>query len=237
MIHLLLIGKTEDIRTRLKDHMEKEFWISKKSKLISKITFQAQFQNNLQYNEWNISKVEFDKYDQNRLHNKFNDRLVDYKVEQYIEPNKEERNTLETGTVAPPFSGIRYTDSTSVQLTDFEGRLVLLDFWYMSCYPCVQAIPHLTDIYEKYKDEGLTVLGLNPFDNKEKNRKRLPEFIKYNKLTYPIIFVDKEVTQIYNVRGYPTFYIVNKNGEILFSQIGFGESMVPKVDSIIQAEL
>ena len=217
--------------------MAEEFWVSKQSFLIHKIRFWARFQTEHQYNEWNISNIEFDKFGRKDLEDKFKNDTTEYKIEPFVERSEEEERPLQAGTMAPPFTAISYSDSATVQLSDFKGKVVLIDFWYMSCYPCTQAIPHLRELHQKYHDNGFSVLGLNPFDDSEKRLKKLPAFLDYNKLDYPFAFIDREVTTAYNIHGYPTFYIIDRTGKIHFSQIGFGEKTAHKMDSIVESIL
>ena len=215
----------------------KSVFIEKDKGSIVRVTFRGEFQNQFQYNEWNLSNIEFDKYDRDNLMEKLNSRLESYLVEQYVGETEEARKPLDNGAEAPDFTGIRFPDSATVQLSGYRGRPVILDFWYMSCFPCIQAIPHLAEIQEKYRDEGLAVLGLNPYDNNDRSKKRLPEFMEYNKMNYDVLFVDKEVAGSYNVRGYPTFYLIGGDGKVAYSQVGFGEGIETIIDSVVNAHV
>ncbi|MBN3036260.1 MAG: TlpA family protein disulfide reductase [Bacteroidales bacterium] len=218
-------------------NMEHSYWISVNTSLIRKITFRAEFQNEIQYDEWNISNIEFDRHIPEELKDGLIAKMDEYDVQPYFEADEEERKPLDVGTMAPDFPGIRLSDSSTVKLSDLPGRIVLLDFWYMSCFPCIQAIPHLDSLYRKYRDEGFIVLGLNPFDNDDQGRKKLPGFIDYNGMEYPVVFIDEGVTKNYKVFAYPTIYLIGITGKIIYSQVGFGEHMLPEVDSLIRAEI
>jgi thioredoxin-related protein len=87
--------------------------------------------------------------------------------------------------------------------------------------------------HKKYSNKGLVILGLNPYDNKEKTKKKLSAFLDNNNMNYPIVFIEKEIVKDYKVRAFPTFYIIDKKGKIAHSQVGFGESTVSEIDSII----
>ena len=78
---------------------------------------------------------------------------------------------------------------------------------------------------------------MNPFDHKEENRKKLPAFIEINEMNYPTVFVDKKVTTAFNVYGYPTFYLIDQEGEIIFSEMGYSEENAAKIDSLLELVL
>ena len=107
----------------------------------------------------------------------------------------------------------------------------------MDCFPCIKAIPHLNEMYHQYKDKGLRVVGVDPFDNNEKDLKRFPNFLNNNTVDYPIVFIDREEVKNFKVRVYPTFYLVDEKGKVLHSQLGFSEEMTEKIDSIVLANL
>lgn len=77
---------------------------------------------------------------------------------------------------------------------------------------------------------GLKVVGVNPFNNNEKDLKRMPNFLSYNKIDYPIVFVDREICKALKVQVYPTFYLVDNQGNILHSEIGFNKEKAKILD-------
>ena len=106
----------------------------------------------------------------------------------------------------------------------------MYDVWYIDCPPCVKAIPHLNDLHDKYAEMGLKVVGVNPFNNNEKDLKRFPNFLNHNKIDYPIVFVDSEESKDLKVQAYPTFYLVDSKGNILHSEIGFNQEKAKVLD-------
>lgn len=216
------------------EKQKKNVFFNSNSNLISKITYSVKFQNEYQYNEWNSKNIQENKTTSDDLKNKFQKLKEKYKLTNYVEPDKKEMEPLKNGIKAPNFEGTFFSTGENVKLSDYKGKIVLVDFWYKDCYPCIKAIPHLSELNTKYSNKELIVLGLNPYDKKEKNKKKLPDFIKINKMNYPIVFIDKEVVKEYNVRAFPTFYIIDKEGKIIHSQMGFGESVVNEIDSIMK---
>ena len=215
----------------------KQMWINSDDFSIPKMNFYALSQGENQYNQWDLSNIAFDKISADDLQQRFEKITEGYLVEDYKERSQEEMEPLANGTPVPDISGEFYSNGKKVSLSDYKGKPVLIDFWYMDCFPCMKAIPHLVELNDKYADQGLVVLGIDPFDNTEKNRKRLPNFIERNKLDYPIMFTDRKDQKDFKIFAYPTLYIIDKKGKVAYSNVGFSEEMVGKMDSVIQTIL
>jgi len=137
---------------------------------------------------------------------------------------------LPKDTIAPDWSLISLKDKT-VNLSDYKGKLVLIDFFYKSCYPCMLALPALQDLHEKYNNKGLKVIGIDPYDTKEKDD--IDIFLAKRGVTYTILLGGKDIAKEYHVSGYPTMYLIDKNGKIILSQVGYGEGVEEALEKII----
>lgn len=153
-------------------------------------------------------------------------KLKDYQV-------RESPDLLKVGSVAPSWS-LNSTRDETINLSDFAGRLVLVDFFYKSCYPCMLAIPELQDLHERYQDKGLNVIGINPVDTKEDD---IEKFLIKRGVSYPVLLEGKEVSSQYHVSGYPTIYLLDQEGKILFVQVGYGEGVKAMLEEIIISNL
>lgn len=161
-----------------------------------------------------------------------NEAIPDYIKIKNIDNKKKE--LLPIKSKAPDFNS--YTlEGDSFILSKADNDLLIVDFFYKSCYPCNLAIPGLISLQNKYQGRGLKVIGINPYDTVKNEVKR---FIDKKKINYQIIIdSNKKIVNKYNVTGYPTLYIINKNGEIIFNQSGFNEQLEQKLDSIIKSNL
>src|SRR5665647_383620 len=75
---------------------------------------------------------------------------------------------------APDFTGIsNWFNSRPLNIADLRGKVVLVDFWTYGCVNCVNTLPHVTELYAKYKDRGLVVVGVHtpefPFERSASN--------------------------------------------------------------------
>ena len=210
----------------------KKLYINTKTLEIDKITFYAQLLDQNQYNEWNLSNIKFNSVTNKELEESFKNLSAGKQIVQYEPPSEEELMPLPGGMPAPDFSARLFTDNKTVNLSDYKGKIVLIDYWYMSCYYCVKSIPALTHLQEKYKDQ-IVVLGVNPYDESDKQKEKLPAFIKRNNPGYQLAFIDADVVDNYKVHGFPTLYIIDKNGVIQESHVGYSDNYEEHLDGVI----
>ncbi len=141
-----------------------------------------------------------------------------------------EERMLHTGISAPLFKGKYYGTGKTFNLEDHIGKeVILIDFWYTHCPPCVRAMPALSELYTKYKDKGLKIYGLNSVDNQPRSMDNLNKFLKKRKLSYEVILTQPEVDQAYKIKAYPSMYIIDKKGKVSFVEVGFDKEKFKKV--------
>ncbi len=140
---------------------------------------------------------------------------------------------LSKGTLAPLWTLVSLNNDT-VKLSDLKGKPVLLDFFYKSCYPCMLALPKLQALYEKYRDEGLVVIGIDPVDKK---KDELRAFLAKKGVAYKILLSDENIPKAYHVSGYPMICLLDAGGKIVFSLTGFGQGIEDYLDMMIKKSL
>ncbi len=145
----------------------------------------------------------------------------------------EDVELLPNDTIAPNWELTSLNDE-KINLTDLKGSLVLVDFFYKSCYYCMLALPGLQELHQQYKDKGLKIVGINPFDEKEKG---IVPFLEKRGVTFTVLLGGLETAKEYHVTAYPTVYLIDKTGKIIFSQIGFTEELHKKLEQVIKDNL
>lgn len=131
-----------------------------------------------------------------------------------------------TQAAAPNFVGItNWLNSKPLDIADLRGKVVLVDFWTYGCVNCVNTLPHVTALYEKYKDRGLVVVGVHtpefPFERSAGN---VQAALKRHGITYPVAQDnDSKTWNAYRNQYWPAQYIVDQNGKIVFQHAGEGQ--------------
>jgi len=149
---------------------------------------------------------------------------------------KTELPLLKEGTPVPQFTG-KYTDNKPFEQGDFSGnQLLLLDFWYLACPPCLKAIPELANLQNEYAPKGLQILGLNSIDTSANKVAEIKKFIPVLNMHYPVVLVSKETEQAFRVSAWPTVYLV-ENGKIIYAGKGYDETEFKNLRSIIEQRL
>ena len=148
--------------------------------------------------------------------------LTGYK--EFVAPKQPE--LLTAGTLAPDFTAYD-KDNKPVKLSDFKGKVVVIDFWASWCPPCKASMPHNQEVASKLQKDGIPVVLL-AVDNSEERPAFLTWVGEHEKELNALTFVhaDRKVSNIvgaqYNVSGIPTQYIVSPDGKIVASFVGFG---------------
>ena len=134
--------------------------------------------------------------------------------------------TAEQSQTAPEFVGLgNWFNSPPLKLADLRGKVVLVDFWTYGCVNCVNTLPHVTELYSKYRDRGLVVVGIHtpefPFEHSASN---VQAALKRHGILYPV--AQDNNSQTWNAYGnqyWPAQYIIDQNGKIVFQHDGEGQ--------------
>ena len=125
---------------------------------------------------------------------------------------------------AAPAWNLKDVKGNSVKLSDFKGKVVILDFWATWCPPCQAEIPHFIGLQEKYGKQGLVVVGVSV---DEGGPDVVSSFVTANKINYPIVLGNLDVAQLYDAtEGIPTTFVIDRTGNIVAKHLGFTDSEV-----------
>ncbi|MBD3617404.1 MAG: TlpA family protein disulfide reductase [Gracilimonas sp.] len=121
---------------------------------------------------------------------------------------------LRPGTEAPNFTA-ETLSGTKLTLSDLRGKYVMIDFWGTWCAPCIEALPVIKEAYDTYAGENFEIVGIA----NEPSMERFEDFVGREDLDWPqipeIYEENNEIQELYSVNSYPTYYLVNPDGEIV----------------------
>ncbi len=136
---------------------------------------------------------------------------------------------LAAGTVAPDFV-MRDINDKEVHLSDFKGKVVILDFWATWCGPCIASMPHTQELAKEFKDQGVVVIASGTSDTIAAFKKWIPS----NQPKFPELqfvfdpnergsatFEDRAASKLYHVSGIPTKFIIGRDGKVLAGLVGY----------------
>jgi peroxiredoxin len=127
-------------------------------------------------------------------------------------------------TTAAPEWQLKDPDGQPVKLSDFKGKVVILDFWATWCPPCRAEIPGFVALQKQYAAQGLTVVGVS-LDTAGVSV--VKSFMKNLGMNYPVVIGDEKIAADYGgVSAIPTTFVIDRNGNIVTSHQGYASQVV-----------
>lgn len=143
-------------------------------------------------------------YNKNRL-------LSTSKEPPRVEATTTKAQNTEEKPKAPDFS-LKDLNGKTVKLSDYKGKVVILNFWATWCPYCIDEMPDLDKLSKEYSKSGETVILA--IDVQE-DAKKVEKFVSDNKFSLPVLLdTDGSVASAYGISGYPTTFIINKDGTV-----------------------
>ena len=119
-------------------------------------------------------------------------------------------------------------DKKEVRLSDYRGKVLLLNFWAVWCPPCKEEMPIFEKVYQKYRERGFEILAVNV----DSSESALRDFLKNNSYSYTIVRLkdDKEL----NLFGLPTSYLIDRDGTVRKVKMGVYRELEEDVSKILK---
>lgn len=122
-----------------------------------------------------------------------------------------------------------------IKLSDYEGQIVYLDFWASWCQPCRKSFSWMNKMQSMYGSEGFKVIAINLDESREKANK----FLQQIPANFDVAFdPEGQTAESYNVKAMPSSYIIDKQGNVIYSNLGFRgndeEKLEVKIRGIIR---
>jgi thiol-disulfide isomerase/thioredoxin len=122
------------------------------------------------------------------------------------------------GSSKAPVWELKDPDGKLVKSSDFDGKVVILDFWATWCPPCKAEIPGFIELQKKYAEKGLIVVGVS-LD--EQGSSVVKQFMKEFGMNYPVVMGNLKLMQDFGGAAIPTTFIIDRSGQIVSKHTGF----------------
>jgi peroxiredoxin len=131
---------------------------------------------------------------------------------------------------APDFT-LEDMQGNKVSLSDFRGKIVMINFWATWCPPCVEEMPSMEKLHQRFKGDDFVLLAINV---EADARPIVENFLKKNHYTFPVLLDgDARVQQLFGAYRFPETLIINRRGEIVTRVIGGRDWMDEEIISVL----
>jgi thiol-disulfide isomerase/thioredoxin len=128
------------------------------------------------------------------------------------------------------------------KLSDYRGKVLLVDFWRTDCAPCVRLVPQLAELSRKYRDQGLEVVGLT--SDEQENEQQVVDFLKKRGADYTVGYDNNWLSSAF-LKGtedevgppIPQLFVLSRDGRVVEHMIGENPQRVKALDQIISQQL
>ena len=155
-----------------------------------------------------------------------------------LKPSTPAPTLLAAGTPAPDFT-VQDKAGSPVKLSDYKGRVVVVDFWATWCGPCQMSLPHTNEVAKLFADKGVTVLAVCVSDTQVAFDDWLPKHPEYDAITFAFDPArhggPPGSGRLYHVSGIPTQYVIGKDGKVIASFVGYGGPTTDLADALTKA--
>lgn len=132
---------------------------------------------------------------------------------------------LDAPYAAPSFAGIAsWINSQPLTMQQLKGKVVLVDFWTYSCINCVRTLPYIIAWDNKYRDQGLVIVGVHsPEFEFEKNLANVQAAVAHEGIHYPVALDNNlDTWSNFNNRYWPAHYLIDRDGRVVYTHFGEG---------------
>ena len=121
-----------------------------------------------------------------------------------------------------------------LELAQYRGKIVYLDFWASWCEPCRKSFPFMKKLHEELGDEGLVVVAVNV----DSERKAAAAFLRRFPVNFELVFDPQgKIAGAYDLAGMPASFLLDRDGKTIYSHLGFSGNAATEIRQQIEAAL
>lgn len=136
--------------------------------------------------------------------------------------------------VLPALSYVSASASDTLDLDEYSGKVVVVDFWASWCVPCRRSFPWLNSMHDTYADQGLVIVGVNLDNEEDAARKFLEEYPPKFKIAFDS---NKEMAREFDVIAMPSSFVIGRDGAIVATHHGFKVKRQDEYEAVIRKAL
>jgi thiol-disulfide isomerase/thioredoxin len=121
------------------------------------------------------------------------------------------------------------TNGSKYSFESLSGKIIVLNFWFTKCAPCIKEMPDLNDLKEKYKDKPIAFFAVT-YDKKA----LVDDFLKKIKLDFTVIPNDRKTINQFGIQFFPTNLVIDSNGKVVYVNEFFGGCGIKEIDKILK---
>jgi cytochrome c biogenesis protein CcmG/thiol:disulfide interchange protein DsbE len=157
--------------------------------------------------------------------------LVLLSLKEHESPSKPEKPSIHEGLTAPDFT-FPDLDGKKVSLSDYRGRVVFVNIWATWCLPCVEEMPSIEKLYNRFKGDQFQILAVSIDSN---GREAVVPFMKKLNLTFPVLLdPEGKIRKRYGLTGVPESFVIDREGIVVKKVIGPIDWAAPEVIRFFQ---
>ncbi|MCH9008652.1 TlpA family protein disulfide reductase [candidate division KSB1 bacterium] len=144
--------------------------------------------------------------------------------------DRSKAGTNSHGTL-PKFT-LQQLDGSQIDFAQFSGKVLLVDFWAIWCKPCIDEIPAYNALHDKYSSANFALVAITMESG---NASTIAQFAAQHDIEYPVFIGNAEAASAFGgLRGYPSTFVLDQNGQIRKSYIGGGRAKNEEIDALVQ---
>jgi thiol-disulfide isomerase/thioredoxin len=135
------------------------------------------------------------------------------------------RDEASSTMTAPEFAGVdQWLNTAPLSIEKLRGKVVLVEFWTYTCINCLHVLPHTQELYDRYRNDGLVVVGVHtPEYDEERVPANVAAAVKRLGITYPVAQDNGYATwNAYGNQYWPALYLIDQQGRIVYRTVGEG---------------